>query len=336
MAEPITIATWPFGKAAAAAAMKALAKGEPALDAALAGAQAVEDDTSIRNSVGFGSLPDRLGRLTLDACVMDGRTLACGAVACVEHIRHPAALARRVMEKTPHVLLVGDGAKWFALQQGFPLEQPYTAESVKEWLDKYPGKKEKAKRPTSADGASAINVDEFNHDTVTVLSLDAKGHLGGVCTTSGLATSCRAASATRPSSGRGYTWTTPPGPPARPAWARRSSALAAASSSSSRCAPGRVPKKPVNWPASARTPRPGAAAFTRRGWRFWRWTRRGTSAPPAPRRPTSSTPSAAARRSSCSRRRRSGLRPEDLRSPICDFKLAASSVPEIVNHKSPI
>lgn len=187
MAEPITIATWPFGKAAAAAAMKALAKGEPALDAALAGARAVEDDTSIRNSVGFGSLPDRLGRLTLDACVMDGRTLACGAVACVEHVRHPAALARRVMEKTPHVLLVGDGAKWFALQQGFPLEQPYTAESVKEWLDKYPGKKEKAKQPTSADGASAINVNEFNHDTVTVLSLDAKGHLGGVCTTSGLA-----------------------------------------------------------------------------------------------------------------------------------------------------
>lgn len=187
MAEPITIATWPFGKAAAAAAMKALAKGEPALDAALAGARAVEDDTSIRNSVGFGSLPDRLGRLTLDACVMDGRTLACGAVACVEHVRHPAALARRVMEKTPHVLLVGDGAKWFALQQGFPLEQPYTAESVKEWLDKYPGKKEKAKQPTSADGASDINVNEFNHDTVTVLSLDAKGHLGGVCTTSGLA-----------------------------------------------------------------------------------------------------------------------------------------------------
>ena len=188
MAEPITIATWPFGKAAAAAAMRALAKGEPALDAALAGAQAVEDDTSIRNSVGFGSLPDRLGRLTLDACVMDGRTLACGAVACVEHIRHPAALARRVMEKTPHVLLVGEGAKWFALQQGFPLEQPYTAESVKEWLDKYPGREKKEQeKPTSADGASAINVDEFNHDTVTVLSLDAKGHLGGVCTTSGLA-----------------------------------------------------------------------------------------------------------------------------------------------------
>lgn len=193
MPEPITIATWPFGKSAVQAAMKVLAKGEPALDAALAGAQAVEDDTSIRNSVGFGSLPDRLGRLTLDACLMDGRTLACGAVACVEHIRHVAALAKRVMEKTPHVLLVGEAAKWFALQQGFPLEVPYTAESIKEWLDAHPDfKKKGGKQPekptaTEKDGASEVNISEFNHDTVTVLSLDAKGHLGGVCTTSGLA-----------------------------------------------------------------------------------------------------------------------------------------------------
>jgi isoaspartyl peptidase/L-asparaginase-like protein (Ntn-hydrolase superfamily) len=191
MPEPITIATWPFGRSAVQAAMKALAKGEPALDAALAGAQAVEDDTSIRNSVGFGSLPDRLGRLTLDACLMDGRTLACGAVACVEHIRHVAALAKRVMEKTPHVLLVGEAAKWFALQQGFPLEVPYTAESIKEWLDAHPDLKKKdgkePVKPVAAEGASDINVNEFNHDTVTVLSLDAKGHLGGVCTTSGLA-----------------------------------------------------------------------------------------------------------------------------------------------------
>lgn len=188
MPEPITIATWPFGKLAVEVAMKALAKGEPALDAALAGAQAVEDDTTIRNSVGFGSLPDRLGRLTLDACLMDGRTLSCGAVACVEHIKHPAALARRVMEKTPHVLLVGEAAKWFALQQGFPLEVPYTAESIKEWLEMHPDRKKKDdKKPASADGASDININEFNHDTVTVLSLDKKGHLGGVCTTSGLA-----------------------------------------------------------------------------------------------------------------------------------------------------
>ncbi len=196
MPEPITIATWPFGKTAVEAAMKALAGGAAALDAALAGAQAVEDDLSIRNSVGFGSLPDRLGRLTLDACLMDGRTLACGSVACVEHIKHPAALAKRVMEKTPHVMLVGEGAKWFALQQGFPLEVPYTAESIKEWLDRHPdlrkGKgaapaKEPARASAEQTGAADINISEFNHDTVTVLSLDAKGHLGGVCTTSGLA-----------------------------------------------------------------------------------------------------------------------------------------------------
>jgi isoaspartyl peptidase/L-asparaginase-like protein (Ntn-hydrolase superfamily) len=97
------------------------------------------------------------------------------------------------MEKTPHVMLVGEGAKWFALQQGFPLEAPYTAESIKEWLDKHPDAKKKDGKPgkepirAEASGAADINVSEFNHDTVTVLSLDKKGHLGGVCTTSGLA-----------------------------------------------------------------------------------------------------------------------------------------------------
>jgi isoaspartyl peptidase/L-asparaginase-like protein (Ntn-hydrolase superfamily) len=193
MPDPVVIATWPFGKLAAETAAKLLAKGDPALDAALAGAQAVEDDYSIRTSVGFGSLPDRIGRLTLDACVMDGQTLSCGAVGCVEHIKHPAALARKVMEKTPHVFLVGEAAKWFALQQGFPLEVPYTAASIKEWLDRHPDfrKKDKGGDPPAARGPvqnpSEINVDEHNHDTVTVLALDKKGHLGGVCTTSGLA-----------------------------------------------------------------------------------------------------------------------------------------------------
>jgi len=187
MAEPIVIATWPFGTTATDAALKRLAAGDAALDAALAGAEAVEDDLSIRNSVGFGSLPDRIGRLTLDACLMDGKTLNCGAVAGLEHIRHPAAVAKKVMEKTPHVLLVGEGAKWFALQHGFPLEFPYTAESIKEWIEKHPAKKPKGERPVRFENPSDINIDEGNHDTVTVLALDKKGSLGGVCTTSGLA-----------------------------------------------------------------------------------------------------------------------------------------------------
>jgi len=191
MPDPVVIATWPFGKLAAETTLKALTRGDAALDSALAGAQAVEDDYSIRTSVGFGSLPDRLGRLTLDACLMDGRTLACGAVACVEHIKHPAALARRVMEKTPHILLVGEAAKWFGLQQGFPLEVPYTAASIKEWLDKHPDLRKRERpdpaQPVPYESPSDINVDEHNHDTVTVLAQDQKGHLGGVCTTSGLA-----------------------------------------------------------------------------------------------------------------------------------------------------
>lgn len=188
MAEPVVIATWPFGKLAAETAIARLAKGDPALDSALAGGQAVEDDYSIRTSVGFGSLPDRIGQLSLDACVMDGKTLACGAVAAVQHIRHVAALARRVMEKTPHVLLVGEGAKWFALQQGFPLEFPYTAESIKEWIEKHPDRKkgkQDDKEPVRYE--SPADIDEHNHDTVTVLALDKRGNLGGVCTTSGLA-----------------------------------------------------------------------------------------------------------------------------------------------------
>lgn len=191
MPDPIVIATWPFGKVAAEAALKSLGQGDAALDAALIGAQAVEDDYSVRTSVGFGSFPDRLGRLTLDACVMDGKTLSCGAVAGVEHIKHPAALARRVMEKTPHIFLVGEAAKWFALQQGFPLEVPYTTEAIKEWLEKHPDFKKKGvadvKAPVRYDNPSDINVDEHNHDTVTVLTRDKKGNLGGVCTTSGLA-----------------------------------------------------------------------------------------------------------------------------------------------------
>jgi isoaspartyl peptidase/L-asparaginase-like protein (Ntn-hydrolase superfamily) len=172
MAEPIVIATWPFGRTAVDVAFPMLEKGQPALDAAIAGAQAVEDDPAVQ-SVGFGGIANAVGTVSLDACVMDGRTLACGGVAGLENVRHPAAVARRVMEKTPHVLLVGEGARWFAMQQGFPLETLLTPESVAAWYKRRP-------KPAPAGGAK-------NHDTVTVLALDQKGNLGGVCTTSGLA-----------------------------------------------------------------------------------------------------------------------------------------------------
>lgn len=164
-----------------------LEDGKPALDAVIAGAEAVEDSPEVL-SVGFGSVADRIGRLTLDASVMDGETLRCGAVASLEHVRRAAAVARRVMEKTPHIVLAGDGAKWFALQEGFPLEMPHTLESVKQWFEKHPDKKKPAQGPIeNPDDLAPPEIDESNHDTVTVLGYDKAGHLGGVCTTSGLA-----------------------------------------------------------------------------------------------------------------------------------------------------
>src|SRR5437588_3197373 len=132
MANYIVVATWPFGQIAVKAAAPLLQQGKPALDAAIAGAQAVEDNPKV-HTVGYGGLPNSIGTVQLDACVMDGQTLACGAVAALENIRHAAAVARRVMEKTPHVLLVGHGAQQFALQQGFPLETLHTPESIVEW-----------------------------------------------------------------------------------------------------------------------------------------------------------------------------------------------------------
>ncbi len=171
MAEYVVIATWPFGQTAVEAAAPLLRRGEPALDAAVAGAQAVEDDPAV-NSVGYGGLPNLVGTVQLDACVMDGRTLGCGAVAGLENVRHAAAVARRVMEQTPHVLLVGDGARQFAVQQGFPLETLNTAASLAEWEKRRPSVG--APKPEG-------------HDTVTVLALDQEGDLGGACSTSGMA-----------------------------------------------------------------------------------------------------------------------------------------------------
>jgi N4-(beta-N-acetylglucosaminyl)-L-asparaginase len=171
MADYVVVATWAFGRTAVGAAAPLLAAGRPALDAAVAGAQAVEDAPNF-HSVGFGGLGNSLGTVQLDACVMDGHSLSCGAVAALENVRHPAAVARRVMDKTPHVLLVGAGAQVFALQQGCPLETLLTPESVTEW------EKVRPKKPAAPPEG---------HDTVTVLCLDAKGSLGGACSTSGLA-----------------------------------------------------------------------------------------------------------------------------------------------------
>lgn len=188
MPVPAVIATWPFGQTAVRTALPMLRKGQAALDAALAGAQVVEDDPKV-SSVGYGGLANALGTVQLDACVMDGRTLACGAVAAVENIRHPAALARRVMERTPHILLVGEGAKIFAIQQGFTLDNLNTPQSLAEWERGRPKRARSVERRAPSASHSTLHAprSDDNHDTVAVLALDQKGNLGGVCTTSGLA-----------------------------------------------------------------------------------------------------------------------------------------------------
>jgi len=185
----VVVSTWDFGVAANQAAWEVLSKGGSALDAVEAGARIPEAD--MRNhSVGRAGYPDRDGHVSLDASIMDAQG-NIGAVAALEHIAHPISVARRVMEKTPHVLLVGEGALQFALEQGFPKEDLLTPESEaawKEWLKtaKYqPVANSEA--TTYGKGPSAMPGDKNNHDTLGILALDSQGRLSGACTTSGMA-----------------------------------------------------------------------------------------------------------------------------------------------------
>jgi len=171
--KPIVISTWNFGAEANAEAWKILLKNGRALDAVEAGVQVPEADPKI-TTIGYGGMPDRDGHVTLDACIMDEFS-NCGAVACLEHIIHPISVARIVMEKTPHVLLAGDGALQFALANGFKKENLLTPESEKAW-------KEWLKK---AEYKPIANIE--NHDTIGMIALDAKENFSGACTTSGMA-----------------------------------------------------------------------------------------------------------------------------------------------------
>ncbi|MGH2665791.1 N(4)-(beta-N-acetylglucosaminyl)-L-asparaginase [Flavobacterium sp.] len=171
--KPIVISTWNFGVQANGAAWEILKNKGRALDAVEAGVKVPEGDPKER-SVGYGGRPDRDGRVTLDACIMD-ENANIGSVACLEHIKHPIAVARAVMEKTPHVMLVGDGALQFALSQGFVKENLLVEESEKEW-------KEWLK---TSQYKPIANIE--NHDTIGMIALDSNGNLSGACTTSGMA-----------------------------------------------------------------------------------------------------------------------------------------------------
>jgi N4-(beta-N-acetylglucosaminyl)-L-asparaginase len=185
------VSTWDFGVPANQAAWTVLGKGGKPLDAVETGVQVPESDLH-NHSVGRAGYPDRDGKVTLDASIMDGDG-RCGAVAALEHIAHPIKVARKVMEDTPHVLLVGDGALEFALQEGFTKEDLLTPESAKAWH-------EWLKQAKYTPVANSENIDyrrslqnlgmpggKNNHDTIGMLAVDANGHLAGACTTSGMA-----------------------------------------------------------------------------------------------------------------------------------------------------
>jgi L-asparaginase/N4-(beta-N-acetylglucosaminyl)-L-asparaginase len=170
--EPVVLSTWDFGLVANQTAMHALEKNGSCLDAVEQGVRVIEADPAV-TSVGYGGYPDREGKVTLDACIMDAKG-NCGGVACLEDIMHPISVARRVMEDTPHVLLAGEGARKFALEKGFRSQNLLTAQAKKAWED---WKKESVYK---------TEINRERHDTIGLLALDAGGTLAGACTTSGM------------------------------------------------------------------------------------------------------------------------------------------------------
>lgn len=136
-------------------------------------------------SVGYGGLPDRDGIVTLDACIMKGDG-SCGAVMGLEGIMHPLQVARRVMEKTPHVQLVGEGALQFALSEGFKIIDLLTPQSKKAWEEwKERSKYDPMTIPKLLEKRSQGGID--NHDTIGMLVMDKNGKMSGGCSTSGMA-----------------------------------------------------------------------------------------------------------------------------------------------------
>ncbi|KAB2654626.1 MAG: N(4)-(beta-N-acetylglucosaminyl)-L-asparaginase [Verrucomicrobia bacterium] len=168
---PVIVSTWPFGKASNDEALRILQQGGSGLDAVEKGIWVTENDLS-NSSVGAGGMPNAMGVVQLDSCIMSGPGHKAGSVAAIEGIRHPISAARRVMEKTRHVMLVGAGAREFALKEGLEVAEMPTEGRRREWLQW------KAEQEKSA---------AKNHDTIALILLAPDGHLYGGCSTSGWA-----------------------------------------------------------------------------------------------------------------------------------------------------
>ena len=184
-APAVMVSTWDFGAAANAAGVAVRASGGSALDMVEAGGRVAEADET-NSSVGLGGLPERDGRVTRDACIMAWNG-DIGAVCALEDVVHAVSVARRVMERTPHTMLVGEGARSFAIEQGFEpqnLLTPAAEAAWREWL----------KTANYAPRINSENTDwrsmpggPGNHDTIGLLAIGADQRMAGACTTSGMA-----------------------------------------------------------------------------------------------------------------------------------------------------
>src|SRR5690606_21860752 len=173
--KPMILSTWNHGMAANEKAWEVLTSSNGSiLDAVEQGVRVTEMDPS-NLSVGLQGLPDREGIVSLDASIMKGDG-SCGSVSFVRQVKHPITLARKVMEKTPHVMLSGEGALLFAISEGMPLEKellsPRAKKAYEEWKLK-------------SEYKHIINIE--NHGTIGMIGLDEQGKMAGSCTTSGVA-----------------------------------------------------------------------------------------------------------------------------------------------------
>ena len=195
---PQILSTWSFGPVANAAGWKVLSAGGSALDAVVSAATAVEEDEAV-DSVGYGGMPDVSGHVSLDACVMINPD-RCGSVSCLRRHVHAAAIARRVMDSTWHVMLTGEDADAFADREGFPSQEllaPAARTAWLQWRAQHAVSESLVgyKGPLPVLNAEESRYGEPRHDTVCILARDAQGMLAGACSTSGLAFKVRAVAA---------------------------------------------------------------------------------------------------------------------------------------------